>query len=144
MNHHNTVLVALDPSSDHGESALELITRNRAARSGHITLLVSLDGHTATAFRAYADSEDTTVPAAAEVYLAQVTDRLAANGFAATGIAVPGLDITADLAASAVAVGARVIAVPSGGTLLSQTEVDRVAQMSHIPVVVVPTHPVAA
>lgn len=144
MNQSNTVLVALDPSSDVGESALEFITGNRTPDAAHITLLVSLSGHTATAFRAYAESEGTSTAEAASVYLAQVTSRLAAGGFTASGLSVTGLDVAADLAAYAVEIGASAIAVPAGGTILPASEIDRVAKMARIPVIVVPSIVLAA
>ena len=66
-------LVLLDPSTDHGEAALDL----SRADADPITLLLVLDGPAAAALEAFAASEGTTVAEAGDIYLGQVEQRLA-------------------------------------------------------------------
>lgn len=66
-------LVLLDPSTDHGEAALDLARADDDA----ITLLLVLDGPAAAALEAFAASEGTTVAEAGDIYLGQVEQRLA-------------------------------------------------------------------
>ncbi len=135
------VLVVLDPSSDDGESALRFALAGGRTR---VTLLVSMSGPSSWALHAFADSEEIDVAEAADIYLAQVADRMKAQGVDTASVAVTGIDVAADLAAYAVDIGASLIAVPSGGRVLAPADLERAARMAGVPIAVVPPQEAAA
>lgn len=73
MNDSAITLVLLDPSSDDGEAALDLVDSSDT----HLSLLVMLTGASASALRDFATAENTDTATAAWIYLDQVVERLA-------------------------------------------------------------------
>ncbi len=138
MNASIHALVALDPSSDWGEAALEFATRPDGGGAQKVSLFVALTGVTAHALREYATAEGTSIAEAGEVYLEQVADRLAARNIAADGITAVGNDVAAELVAAARATGAALICVPAGGRIVAPRAVERLAEAAGIPLAVVP------
>lgn len=138
MNASFHALVALDPSSDWGEAALEFATRHHGGGAERVTLFVALTGPTAFALREYAAAEGTSVAEAGEIYLEQVTDRLAAREIEAAGITAVGTDVAAELVAAVRSTGAGLICVPAGGRIVAPKAIERLAEAAGIPLAVVP------
>jgi len=138
MNPTTHALVALDPSSDWGEVALDFATRGDGGGAGRVTLLVALTGPTAHALREYATAEGTTVAEAGDVYLEQVIDRLNARDIEADGVTVMDGDVAPELVSAARAVGAHLICVPEGDRIVAPHIVEDLAAVAGIPVAVVP------
>ena len=138
MNASIHALVALDPSSDWGEAALEFATRPDGGGAERVTLFVALTGPTAYAVREYAAAEGTSVNEAGDVYIEQVTDRLAARGIEADGITTVGSDVAAELVAAAQSTGATLICVPAGGRIVAPKAIERLAEAAGIPLALIP------
>jgi nucleotide-binding universal stress UspA family protein len=138
MNASIHALVALDPSSDWGEAALEFASRPDGAGAERVTLLVALTGPTAHALREYAAAEGISVAEAGEVYLEQVIDRLQARDVDADGVTAVGNDIAAELVEAARSTGAELICVPAGGRIVAPKAIEPLAEAAGIPLAVVP------
>jgi len=65
-------LILIDPSSPHGEGGLDVLTDDDRA----VTLLLTLDGRSASSLRDFAKAEDIDVSMAGLIYLDQVVRRL--------------------------------------------------------------------
>jgi nucleotide-binding universal stress UspA family protein len=68
-------LILIDPSSPHGEGGLDVLTEDDTA----VTLLLALNGRSATALREFAKAENIDVSMAGLIYLDQVVRRLSAG-----------------------------------------------------------------
>lgn len=93
-SHAPKTLVLLDPTSPQGESALELLD----AEDRHVALVVLTAGPSAAALRQYAGAENIDVSSAADIYLDQVADRVAAPDRIVEVIRVSGSAPTVELA----------------------------------------------
>ena len=81
-----TTLVLLDPTSDDGETALDLLDRC----DDQIALVVLLSCRSSSALRDFAHSEDIDVTTAAWIYLDQVVERIDCTGRAVQTIVATG------------------------------------------------------
>lgn len=94
LSEHPTTLVLLDPTSDDGEVALDLLSD----ADDHISLAVLLSGRTSSALREYAAAESLALADAGWFYLDQVAERLAGPARLVETVVAAGPDPAAELA----------------------------------------------
>ena len=86
-------LILIDPSSPHGEGGLDALTPDDHA----VTLLLTLDGRSATSLREFAEAEDIDVSMAGLIYLDQVVCRLSAHTDDIETISTTGSDAVSEI-----------------------------------------------
>ena len=104
-----TTLVLLDPTSQDGESGLELLTSS----DDHVALVVLITGKMCGALREFAHAEDIDVQTAGWIYLDQVVERLGDSGRELQVILADGPNVVAELLTIAATMVVRRILLPS-------------------------------
>ncbi len=132
------VLVVVDPSLDSGTAALDLAALHRGDGAGRLTVIVSLTGPAADAFRDLAAAESITIAQAAGAYLARLAAQLSAAGLFAEMMSIPGLDPVVEIASCAFEAGAAAIIVPEASCVVSSEQAPALAELAGAAVVSVP------
>ena len=130
-NDHITI-VLLDPTSPDGEAGLELLGDD----DRNVTLVVLLTGRASNALREYAIGEGIHLSTAAWTYLDRVTPRLERSARRIEHVVAIGPDTANELATVAAHRDTDRIVLPASTTRLEPTIVDRLSDLSAVPVVV--------
>ena len=127
-------LILIDPSSPQGEGGLDVLTDEDRA----VTLLLTLDGRSASSLRDFAKAEDIDVSMAGLIYLDQVVCRVSLHTDDIETISTSGSDAVGEIfhvlqhrAISRVIVPASLPGLEAGG-------LSRLLQACPVPVVVAP------
>jgi hypothetical protein len=126
-----TTLVLLDPSSDDGETALQLL----GASDDHVALVTLISGRTSRSLRDYAISEDIDLMTAGWLYLDQVVARVDATNREVQTILADGPDIARELATIAAGMVVRRILLPSSLSRIDAGARDRLRAGAAAPIV---------
>ena len=126
-----TTLVLLDPSSDDGETALQLLS----ASDDHVALVTLISGRTSRSLRDYAISEDIDLMTAGWLYLDQVVVRVDATNREVQTILADGPDIARELATIGAGMVVRRILLPSSLTRIDSGVRDRLRAGVAAPIV---------
>jgi len=86
-------LVLIDPSSPHGEGGIGVLTDQDRA----VSLLLTLDGRSATSLREFAEAEEIDVSMAGLIYLDQVVCRVSLHTDDIETISTSGSDAVAEI-----------------------------------------------
>ena len=136
LNDHNlndqTTIVLLDPTSSDGEAGLELLGDD----DRNLTLVVLLTGRASNALREYAIGEGIHLSTAAWTYLDRVTPRLERSTRRIEHVVAIGPDTANELATVAAHRDTARIVLPASTTRLEPTIVDRLGDLSAVPVAV--------
>jgi nucleotide-binding universal stress UspA family protein len=138
MKQFDNVLVALDPTSRDGESALEFGAEAASLGGGRLTLLVALEGPTSQALHEYADSEGISLTQAADTYLDQVESRVVPDIGSIDKVAVSGSDLAQEILEYAKEAEVSTIVVTSRGRE-DRALINTVTSGAQVPVLVVPS-----
>jgi hypothetical protein len=128
----DTTIVLLDPTSRDGEAGLELLGDG----DRNVTLVVLLTGRASNALREYAIGEGIHLSTAAWTYLDRVTPRLERSARRIEHVVAIGPDTANELATVAAHRDTDRIVLPASTTRLEPTIVDRLGDLSPVPVVV--------
>ncbi|MGD9703935.1 MAG: hypothetical protein AB7Q42_21200 [Acidimicrobiia bacterium] len=129
----STVLVALDPSSAKGESALSLVER-----TDHVTLFLPLSGSASRALSEYAAAENISIPTAGEVYLDQVATRLRSDGYAVDAVSSSAVNAVDEILHLVGTERVTKVALPAGSIALDRRSLGRLVSSCPVPVVIAP------
>lgn len=132
--HNPTTLVLLDPTSEDGESALDLLD----AQDRHVTLLVLISGPASQALRDFAGAEDVYVSAAGWRYLEQVADRLDLEPEQLAAVNASGPNAASELADIAATEEIRRVLLPSSVDRFERGLADVIARRVAAPVLTAP------
>ena len=135
---HPHTLVVLDPSSDWGEVALEHVISATSGGHDAVTLFAALNGPAAFALSEYAADTGVSIAEAGDVYVEQVSERIASRGAIVAGHATGDGDLAAAIADAAIAAGAGAVAIPAGGRIVDEQTLERLVSAAGISLVVVP------
>lgn len=128
-----TSLVVIDPSTEHGEAALDLIELGP-----RVTLFLLLAGPAAGALEAFAANEGISISEAADIYLEQVSARLRRAGKLVEAWSAVGDDPLEELLEAVEHTAAARIAVPASTKALGRRGLSELARWAGVPVVVAP------
>ncbi len=126
-----TTLVLLDPTSDDGETALDLLS----ASDDHIALITLLSGRTSRSLRDYAHSEEIDLVTAGWLYLDQVVARVDSTGREIQTVLADGSNIARELATVAADMVVRRILLPSSLERIDSAARDRLRSTVAAPIV---------
>jgi hypothetical protein len=127
-------LILIDPSSPHGEGGLHILTADDQA----VTLLLTLDGRSATSLHDFAKSEDIDVSMAGLIYLDQVACRLSAHTDDIESISTSGGDAVNEIFQVLQRRPVNRVIVPASLPGLEAAGLSRLLQVCPVPVVVAP------
>lgn len=127
-------LILIDPSSPHGEGGLGVLTDDDQA----ITLLLTLDGHSAAALRDFANAEDIDVSMAGLIYLDQVSCRLSQHAGDVETISTSGDNAVSEIFHVLQRGPVARVIVPASLPGLQGSELSKLLRMCPVPVVVAP------
>jgi nucleotide-binding universal stress UspA family protein len=133
MNTDTTSLVVLDPTTKHGEAALDLIELGP-----RVTLFLMLTGPSAGALEEFARTEGISISEAADIYLEQVSTRLRRNGVEVASWSSIGDDPIEELLAAVEETDAARVALPASSKMLGRRGLSELARHSTVPVMVAP------
>jgi hypothetical protein len=131
----NNLLIALDPTAENGEAALDVIDEEV---TGRLTLVVPLYGPAADALDQFAASEEVSVAAAADIYLEQVAAPLRARGLEVATMSIDGSDPVADLLDVVESAGITSVIVPASAANLDGRALSRLIRATQVPLTIVP------
>jgi hypothetical protein len=129
-----TTLVLLDPTSDGGESALDLLDE----QDRHITLVVLISGTASQALRDFADAEQVYVSDAGWRYLEQVAERLHLQPEQLAFVNASGPDAASELALVAATEEIHRVLLPSSVDRFERGLSDSIAHSVAAPVITAP------
>jgi hypothetical protein len=127
-------LILIDPSSPHGEGGLDVLTHDDRA----VTLLLTLDGHSAASLRDFAKAEDIDVSMAGLIYLDQVACRLSLHTDDVETISTQGSDAVSEIFHVLQNRPVNRVIVPASLPGLEGVGLSRLLQVCPVPVVVAP------
>jgi hypothetical protein len=127
-------LILIDPSSPHGEGGLRVLTADDQA----ITLLLTLDGRSASSLREFAKAEDIDVSMAGLIYLDQVAGRLSVHTDDIETISTSGADAVNEIFHAMQQRPVNRVIVPASLPGLEAVGLSRLLQACPVPVVVAP------
>jgi hypothetical protein len=133
-------LILIDPSSPHGEGGLDLLTDDERA----VTLLLTLDGRSASSLREYAAAEDIDVSMAGLIYLDQVACRLGLHSDDVETISTSGSDAVGEIFHVLQQRPVHRVIVPASLPGLDGGGLARLMRACPVPVVVAPNLPMAS
>lgn len=133
MQETTTSLVLIDPTAEHGESALDLVELGQ-----RVTLFLMLSGPTAGALEAFAANEGISVSEAADIYIEQVKTRLRPSGAEVEAFWAVGDDTVEEILEAADLTNAGRIAVPASSRAFGRRGLAELARTSPVPVMVAP------
>lgn len=134
MTHMPTTLVLLDPTSNDGETALDLLD----CCDDQIALVVLLSGRSSSALRDFAHSEDVDVSTAAWIYLDQVIERLDCTGRNVQAIVAVGPSAADELIDLSRTMALRRILLPSSIDRIDRRSRELLREQVATPVVTAP------
>lgn len=129
-------LILIDPSSPHGEGGLALLTDDDRA----VTLLLTLNGRSASSLREFAAAEDIDVSMAGLLYLEQVANRLGAHTDDIETVATSGASAVDEIFHALQNRPVNRVIVPASLPGLDHGGLATLLQVCPVPVVVVPDH----
>jgi hypothetical protein len=127
-------LVLIDPSSPHGEGGLDVLTDDDRA----VTLLLTLDGRSASSLRDFAEAEGIDVSMAGLIYLDQVARRLSAHTTDIETVSTCGSDAVGEIFHVLQHRPVSRVIVPASLPGLEHHGLAALLQMCPVPVVVAP------
>jgi nucleotide-binding universal stress UspA family protein len=133
MNTDTTSLVVIDPSTEFGEAALDLIEVGP-----RVTLFLMLSGPSAGALEAFAKNEGISISEAGDIYLDQVSSRLRRTGVKVEAWSSTGDDPVEELLEAVEQTDAARVAVPASSRMFGRRGLSELAKYSTVPVMVAP------
>ena len=130
-------LILIDPSSPHGEGGLDVLTDEDRA----VTLLLTLDGRSASSLRDFAKAEDIDVSMAGLIYLDQVVHRLSMHTGDIETISTTGSDAVSEIFHVLQHRPVTRVIVPASLPGLGGDGLGRLLHACPVPVVVAPSVP---
>jgi hypothetical protein len=133
MNTDTTSLVVIDPTSEHGEAALDLLELGP-----RVTLFLMLSGPSAGALEAFARNEGISVSEAGDIYLDQVSTRLRRSGVEVEAWASTGDDPVEELLEAVEHTDAARVALPASSLMFGRRGLSEFTKYSTVPVMITP------
>jgi len=127
-------LVLIDPSSPHGESGLDVLTTDDRA----VTLMVTLEGRSASSLREFAAAEEIDVSMAGLIYLDQIACRLSVRTCDIATISIRSSDAVGEIFHLLQQQPVSRVILPASLPGVEASGLSKLVRMCPVPVVVAP------